>query len=238
MKILVTGGASGLGEAITRELAKDKSSAVYFTFNSSLEQARKIEQEYENTHAIVCDFSKESNMKSLMEKIIEIDLDVLINNAWTGVQLTHFHKQNSTDFQKTFQLNILPTLQITQQAISIFRKKKSGKIITVLTSDLIDNPPVGASDYIAAKAYLASMTKSWACENVRFNITSNAVSPSVMPTNIHSMDERLMEELIKNHPLKKLLSTNETADAVKYFVYCSSHINGANLIINAASHVI
>lgn len=238
MRILITGGASGLGEAITRELAKDSNCEIFFTFNSSLSQSQKIEEDFANTHSVKCDFSVDADIVGLLEKIVQIDPDVLINNAWTGVKLNHFHKQEISDFEKSFCLNILPTLKISQQVIKIFRKKKSGKIITILTSDLLDNPPMGASEYIATKAYLASMTKSWASENVRFNITSNSVSPSIMQTNIHSLDERVLEEITSSHPLKRLLSTQETAEAVKYFVYCSSQINGANLIINAASHVI
>jgi len=127
MKILITGGASGLGEAITRELAKDSCSEIYFTFNASKNNAEKIEQEFKNTHSVKCNFSNNADIVDLLKKMTEIEPDVLINNAWTGVKLIHFHKQEILDFEKNFQLNILSTVQITQHAINIFRKKNLGK---------------------------------------------------------------------------------------------------------------
>jgi hypothetical protein len=51
-------------------------------------------------------------------------------------------------------------------------------------------------------------------------------------------DERIIEDMQKNHPLKSLLQTNEVADAVGFLVNATQHINGMNLIINAASDIV
>ena len=65
---------------------------------------------------------------------------------------------------------LIPTILITQSVLNDFRKKKKGKIITILTSFLLNTPPIGASTYVANKAYLGSLVKSWATENIKFNI--------------------------------------------------------------------
>jgi NAD(P)-dependent dehydrogenase (short-subunit alcohol dehydrogenase family) len=130
----------------------------------------------------------------------------------------------------------MPTLRITKEAIKVFRKKKFGKIINIISSAIINKPLIGLSAYIANKSYLISMSKSWATEGVKFNITSNSISPSFMQTNLTSdTDERVIDQMNKEHPLKRLLTTDEVAEAVKFFIRSSQQINGTNLIINAGA---
>ena len=50
-------------------------------------------------------------------------------------------------------------------------------------------------------------------------------------------DERLVEEMVSRHPLKRLLTPAEVAEAVEFYVNAPAQINGTNLIINAASEM-
>lgn len=240
MNILITGGASGLGEAITARLASNLEDNVFFTFNTSYDQARDIENRLPNTKGIRCNFNNQSEIASLLELIVIADIDLLINNAYTSnIAPTHFHKTEYKTFTEKFEANIIPVIRITQKAILHFRGKRLGRIITILSSALVDNPPVGWSEYVAGKAYLASLCKSWATENSRFNITSNSISPSFMQTRFtENTDDRLVEDIKSSNPFKQILSTNEVSEAVHFLSRCSKQINGINLIINAGSHVI
>jgi len=239
MNILITGGASGLGEAITRRLAKETEDTVYFTFSKSITNARKIEADCTNTKAIQCNFKKLEEVTALTEKMGEFDLDILINNAYSGEPIkTYFHKILPDDFLVEFSNNIIPTIAITQAAISGFRKKKKGKIITILTSFLLNTPPIGSSVYVANKAYLKSLVNSWASENVKFNISSNAISPSFMQTNFtKDVDERLIDQMKETHPLKKLLSVEDVAESVFFLTHSTTHLNGIDLVINAGVNI-
>jgi 3-oxoacyl-[acyl-carrier protein] reductase len=237
MNILVTGGASGLGETITKTLAADPSHSVYFTYCSSEKNAKEIESQFPNAKGVKLDFTNKEETKEFAGLMASWNIDVLVNNAMSGnIHKEYFHKSDETVFLNGFTNNILPLIKITQQAISVFRKKKFGKIITILSSAIINKPPVGWSEYVAGKAYIASLAKSWATENAVFNITSNCISPAFMKTRLTSdTDERIMEEMTGKHPLKKLLSTQEVADSVVYFLNASQQVNGVNLVINAAS---
>jgi NAD(P)-dependent dehydrogenase (short-subunit alcohol dehydrogenase family) len=239
MNVLITGGASGLGQAITRKLAVEPQiKRIYFTYNHSADNARRLEVEFNNTTGIKCDFVNPGHVEKLVSQIPEMDLDVLINNAVVGITNKHFQKTDYTTFERGFQNNIVPAIRITQEAIKSFRKKKFGKIINILTSSLINKPPVGWSEYVAKKAYLLSLSKSWAVENADFNISSNCVSPSFMQTRLtSSMDERIVEQLAKAHPLKRLLRPEEAAEGVLFFINSPQHINGVNLVINAAQDI-
>ena len=239
MNIVITGGASGLGLAITKLLAQESTNKIYFTYCISKQKAAELELKYPNSSAIQCDFGKHSDVYHLIDQLPEIDIDVLINNAYAGdITPTYFHKLEADDLVSDFTKNILPVVEITQAAIKIFRKKKFGKIITILSAYLANTPPTGLAKYVAGKAYLKKLTKVWATENIRFNITSNTVSPSFMLTNLNdAVDERIVEQMIDQHPLKKLLSVEEAAQSVQFLVQASQHINGIDLLMNAGSNL-
>jgi 3-oxoacyl-[acyl-carrier protein] reductase len=238
MNILVTGGASGLGAAIVNVLAKDSGNTVYFTYARSATSAKEIEGAFPNTRAISCDFTNSSSVDSLIGDLQGFDIDVLVNNAFGNIHKEHFYKTNPDVFLKSFEQNITPTLRITQEAIKIFRKKKFGKIINIISAAVINKPPIGWSEYAANKSYLLAMSKAWATECIKFNITSNCISPAFMLTNLTGdTDERIIEQMTADHPLKRLLTTDEAADAVLFFTKCSQHINGVNLVINAGAEI-
>lgn len=239
MNILITGGASGLGAAITKVLATNIANKVYFTFSSSEEKATKITNAFKNTISIKCNFKNAEEVGALQDKIKEIDLDILVNNAYCStINQIHFHKTPSSDFLNDFKDNILPTIAITQEAIKAFRKKKNGKIITILTSYLSNVPPTGLSSYVANKAYLEKLTKVWANENSKFNITSNSISPSFMLTGLtDDVDERIVEQMALNHPNKKLITPQEVAESVVFLVNAGNNINGFDLLMNAGVNI-
>lgn len=238
-KILITGGASGLGKSLTEALCRNSEHEVYFTYLHSAEAAVALTKTYPNAHALKVDLCDKAQLNNLVQQLKEIDLDVLVNNALPfKMDQKHFHKADLASFTNGFMFNVLPVIALTQEAIALFRKKKNGKIITVLSSYVINKPPIGFSEYTAAKAYLMSLAKSWANEYAAFNITSNCISPSFMLTGLSKdTDERIIEESQQKHPLKRLLTTNEAAEVVVYLVGASSHVNGLNMVINAAENI-
>jgi NAD(P)-dependent dehydrogenase (short-subunit alcohol dehydrogenase family) len=240
MNILVTGGSSGLGEAIVCALSDIPGYKVYFTYNRHGDEAERIAQQRQNIIVLKCDFTNADDICRLEDVIPSFDLDVLINNAYVGApQGNHFHKTDSITFLKSYENNLIPTIRITQKALEGFRRKKFGKIINMLTSYLVNVPPRGLSVYTANKAYLQQLSKSWSTEYARYNISSNCISPDFMLTNLStSVDERIIEQMQTNHPLNRLLTPVEVADTVVYLVNASQQVNGMNIVINAAKNIL
>ncbi len=239
MKILVTGGASGLGAAITKELAGTDGNLVYFTYCNSAEKAREIEEEYKNAKGLRCDFDDPSSLNELTEQIPALQIDALINNAMTGFMKKHFHKITGEELTVSFQRNVIPVIQITQAAIQVFKKQRFGKIITILSSALANKPPIGWSEYVANKSYLLAMSKSWATEYSKINITSNCISPAFMLTPLNAeTDERILDEMKRNTPLQELLQPDDVAQTVHFLLKSSQQINGVNLLVNQGADLL
>ena len=241
MNILITGGTSGLGKATVELLARDSVHMIYFTYLDTeiyRETANQIMIAYPNTRAITLNFCKNDDVDRFCEWIKTADIDVLVNSAYVGSpQSNHFHKIAADDFLQSFQFNLIPTIKITQACIEIMRKKKFGKIINIITSYVMNLPPTGFSTYVGNKAYLEKMSDVINKEYVKFNITSNCILPEFMNTGFGNVDQRLIEQAEMQHPLKKLLTSEEVAQVVQFFVNAPLQINGVKMPINAAMYI-
>ncbi len=238
MNILITGGSSGLGNAMVKTFLEQGNHQLYFTYRNSKQQAEEMVAGNPNCQAIKCDFNEQSDIDALIEQLKTWDLDVLINNAYGRINKTHFHKKRMEEFASSFQTNILPLIAITQAAVLTFKKKKSGKIINILSSAIINTPPVGWSTYVAEKNYVLGLSKAWATEYAKFNISSNCISPSMMRTPLTAdVDERILGGIIAAHPRKELLTVTEVAKCVADLSNATNHINGINMVINAGQNI-
>ena len=238
MNILVTGGASGLGLEIFETLSKAGHS-VTFTYSKSEEQAEKNLLQFPKSKKFKCDFTDSKSVNAFIEEIGGMDLEVLINNALPSINAVQFQKTVIESLTESFNCNVIPVLKITQACITNFRKKKRGRIISILTSYLTNRPPIGYSEYVANKAYIHAMSKTWANENSKFGIIVNCISPSIMNTPLNkSVDERLLENLAINNPFGQLLAPSEVADIVNFLVSSPRQLNGCNLLINGGENVI
>ena len=238
MNVLITGGTSGLGKTTVELLVKD-GHHIWFSY-LAIEEFAKVANEmmaqYENVKAVPLNFCKQDSIDGFCEEMKEWDIDVLVNCTYVGKpQTTYFHKIAPEEFLQAFQNNIIPTVKITQTAIGVMKKKKFGKIINIITEAVIGLPPMGYTLYAANKAYLMELSNVWNKEYTRYNITSNCILPAYMQTKFAEVDERILEQMVKEHPLKKLLTPEEVALAVKFFVDAPQQINGVKLPVNAGT---
>lgn len=238
MNILITGGTSGLGKASVELLAKD-GHHIWFSYLATEEfvmVAKTMMSKYENVKAVPLNFCDSESVDAFCDQMKGWDIDVLVNCTYVGKpQSTYFHKIAAEDFMKAFQFNIIPTVRLSQIAIEMMKKKKFGKLINIITEAIIGLPPMGYTLYAANKAYLMELSNVWNKEYTRYNITSNCILPAYMQTKFAEVDSRILEQMEKEHPLKKLLTPEEVAQMVKFFVDATQQVNGVKLPVNAGT---
>ncbi len=233
--IVVTGGASGLGAAITRRLAVDPSNLVHFTFHRSAAAAAALTAAHPNVHAHPLDFADEASLQAFLATLDRLAPDVLVNNAVGGLLRKPAHKLTAAELAAGFALNVAPVVALSHRALALFRKRRGGRLVTVLSDALVGSPPLGLAAYAAEKAYLASLARSWAAENAAYGVASNCVLPTMMATGLNAdLDPRVVEQVAASLPAGRLPSVEEVAEAVAFFVTCPAAINGARLVVNDA----
>lgn len=238
MNILITGGTSGLGKAAVELLIKD-GHKVFFSYLATEEfttVAKDMEATYDNVKAVPLNFCEPESVDCFCNQLKGWDIEVLVNCTYVGKpQNTYFHKTIPEDFVKSFEHNIIPTVKITQAVIEVMKKKKFGKIINIITEAVMGLPPMGYTLYACNKAYLMKLSDVINKEYTRYNITCNCILPAYMQTNFAIVDERILEQMQQEHPLKKLLTVDEVAQTIKFFVDASQQVNGVKLPINAGT---
>ena len=239
MNIIITGGSSGLGKALVEACAASAGHQVLFTYCRHEDEAQALAGQYTNVRAVQVDFTDEASVDQFIQILSNEQVDVLINNAYAGTaQGVHFHKTAPDDFSKAFHDNVMPVIRITQACAQGMRKRKFGKIINIITSYVMDVPPTGFSVYTATKAYIRQLSKSWSKELGRFNITSNCILPDYMQTDFGKVEDFQLEQMKEAHPLKKLLQPEEVAGIIVSLLEASQQLNGVEIPVNAAQHII
>ena len=116
-------------------------------------------------------------------------------------------------------------------------KEKRGVVVVMLSSCVLGVPPKALSHYTTVKYALLGLVKSLASEYADKRIRINAISPSMIETKfLSNIDERLIEIIASNNPLKRNASPTDIVPTVKLLLSDdASFMNGANLPITGGS---
>ena len=112
-------------------------------------------------------------------------------------------------------------------------KFKQGKVVIMLSSEVINVPTKASTQYTTIKYALLGLVKSLASEYSDKNIQINALSPSMIETKfLDNMNKKLIELNAYNHPLKRNAHVNEITPIIKMLISEESdYINGVNIPI-------
>lgn len=187
---LVTGGASGIGEAATRAFAK-AGAKVAFTYISSGAEANALEEEIRKAGgqalAIRADLTKHDETDAAFAAVLRAfgTLDVVFTNA--GGILKRVGTTDSTLdlWHRTFDLNVMSTYLTCQAAVKIMSEKKAGAIVTMSSLAAMDGGGPGALHYASSKGAIVTYTRALAKELGPLGIRVNGVAPGLIDTRFH-----------------------------------------------------
>jgi len=223
-RAIVTGGSRGIGKAIVLELASGGCNVV-FTYNSSEEAAKNVEQEASSkgvkAFAVKADASSYSEAENTIRFALDNmgGVDILVNNA--GITKDGLLvRMSEQDFDTVVAANLKSVFNYTKAAAKQMMLQRSGKIVNITSLvGIIGNP--GQANYVAAKAGVIGLTKSNAKELASRNINVNAVAPGFIATDMtEKLNDKQKETLLNTIPLKREGTALDVAKTVCYL--CSS----------------
>lgn len=216
---IVTGASVGLGQAVTKRLAKD-GFAVALQYAGCSEKAeslaRELESEGARTITLQADVANENEVGNLFEQAAEAfgRIDVVVH-ADGIMPLFPIESGDVKSFDKVISRNLRGTFLVMARAAQWL---PSGGRIIVFSSSVVAKSFPNYGGYIASKAGVEGLVHVLANELRRRNITVNAVAPGPVATDLfrHGRSEAQISELSKLAPLGRLSEPEDIAGIVSF----------------------
>ncbi len=233
--ILVTGGGSGIGSAISRRFA-GAGGAVCAQYRSSAAEAEKLTADYASgpgkVTAVRADLGEPDEVEGLFRRIDEEfgRLDVLVNNA--GIYpVRPLSDMSLPEWKAMIDINLTSPFLCLREAV---KRMDAGGAVVNIGSVEAENPAFGHAHYTASKGGLIMFTRAAAKELGPRGIRVNAVSPGLIYKN--GLDQAWPDGIaayLREVPLGRLGTGEDIADACLFLSGAASRwITGVNLRVD------
>jgi glucose 1-dehydrogenase len=245
--VLVTGGTSGIGQAIAVRFAEHGANVAINYLRTPDEASeteeqvhacvRKVRQEGVRDVLVGADVSDEDEVARMVAQTIEElgGIDVLVNNA--GIQISRpSHELSSGDFDKVLAVNLRGAFLCAREAIKHFLAEgKPGRIVNV-SSVHQEIPKPNYLGYSVSKGGMMNLTRTLALEYAAHGITVNSVGPgaTVTPINRAWIDDPVKREMVTSHiPIPRAGESDEMAGVVCFLASDdAAYITGQTIFVD------
>jgi len=241
---VVTGGASGLGEACVRNLSKLGAKVSILDFAE--ERGKKVASEL-GKDSVFCmtDITKEDNVEAAMDKTIEVfgAVHLAVNCAGVGVPAKVLGKEgplNMDQFNKVVQINLMGTMNVIRLAAEKMLNNDSnedgekGVVVNTASVAAFDGQ-VGQAAYSASKAGVVGMTLPIAREFADYGIRVMTIAPGIFDTPmLQGLPDNVKEALNKMVPFPRRLGKPEEFSALVQHIIENPMLNGEVIRLDGA----
>lgn len=219
---LVTGGSRGIGRATSLALAADGFD-VAVVYAGNAEAAAKTVADLEaagaTARAYKCDVSSADDVNGTVKQVLADFGHVwaLVNDA--GITRDGLiARMSDDDFDRVIDVNLKGAFHMVRALSRTFMRQRGGRIVNVSSVvGLMGN--AGQANYASSKAGVIGLTKSVARELASRNVTSNAVAPGFIETDMTAvLPEEVREGYDKQIPLGHLGAPEDVANAIRFLV--------------------
>ena len=238
-KALITGASGGIGRAIAKQFHAQ--GAVVAISGTRKEVLQELADELgERVHVLPCNLTDREAVGNLITEADEAldGIDILVCNA--GVTRDNLAlRMKDTDFDDIIEINLRATFILNKAALKKMVRRKWGRIINIASVVAVSGNP-GQANYVASKAGMIGMSKSFAAESASRNITVNCIAPGFIATKMtDALTDDQKNHILKTIPRRKLGSPDDIAasavflasDEAGYMTGQTLHINGGMLMI-------
>jgi len=231
---LVTGGASGIGAATCKELARAGANVIVADIH--LEAAQSLARELESGSAVRMDVTDPASVEAVAQGLKK--LEILVNNAGIG-NVGTVAEVSLEDFDRLMKVNAYSVFIVTQKLLPLLLESHGSIVNIGSVAGLVGVKQRFA--YCASKGAVLAMTRQLAVDYPR-ELRVNAVAPGTVQTpfvegyleKYHSHEkDKIREQLIARQPIGRLGTPEDVASLVRYL--CSdeaSFVNGAVISID------
>jgi glucose 1-dehydrogenase len=245
--VLVTGGSSGIGQAIAVRFAQYGANVAINYLSQPGEAAdteeqvhacvNQVQQEGVRDVLVGGDVSKEEDVVRMVGEAAEGlgGLDVLVNNA--GIQISRPTEElSSADFDKVIAVNLRGAFLCAREAIRKFLDEEAGGAIVNVSSVHQQIPKPGYLGYSASKGGMQNLTKTLALEYAGRGIRVNGIGPgaTVTPINRAWIDDPEKRAQVEEHIPMARAGTADEMGAVACFLASddAAYITGQTLYVD------
>lgn len=222
-RIVVTGGASGIGKATVLLAARKGAHVVIGDVNE--DGARQVQADATAEGLSVsfyrldlADFASIDAFATAVHQDAGGAIDAHVNAA--GWEIIQPFLQNSPDlWEQIIRINLLGAIRLTHAVVTKMSEESRGAVVNI-ASDAGRVGSMGEVVYSSAKGGLIAFTKALAREMARYKVRVNCVCPGPTDTPMFhaQQNERIKEALVKAVPFRRLGRPEEVADAVLFFL--------------------
>jgi len=241
-RVVVTGGARGIGEAIARRLASDGTAVAILDVDGAAATATAATIAKESRSQIVglaCDIASRAQISDAIPAAADAlgGLDGLITNA--GIARDGFlHKMDDDAWDAVIAVHLTGTFACLRAASPWLRTEGPGRVVCISSISAATGNR-GQANYTAAKGGIVSLVKTAALELARYQTTVNAIRPGFIDTAMtRAVPADLRQKLIDDIPLARQGQPADVAGGVAFL--CSedaSYMTGAVLDINGGAYM-
>lgn len=233
---VITGGASGIGEATSKLFAKEGAKVVIADYSDAGQSlADEMTAQGYSAMFIKVDVSKEDEIERMVAKTVSAygKLDILFANAGIG-DIAPAHELTLDQWQRMIDINLTGVFLSNKHAIKQMLSQKTGGSIINNASILGHVGQPNITSYTAAKGGVVNMTRSLGVTYAKEGIRVNAVCPGYIKTPLlSSSPQEMLDHLQSLHPIGRLGEAEEIAKAVLFLASDdASFVVGANLLVD------
>lgn len=215
MRAIVTGGSSGIGAEVVRQLLAEGAAVAVLDRSAESVDSAPISIRTD----VADDASVRAGVASAVEKLG--GLDVLVNNAGIGAQGS-VETFDAEPWRRVLEVNVLGTARVSAATLPHLRRSQSAAIVNVASVAATVGLPSRAI-YSASKGAVEALTRAMAVDHLRDGIRVNCVNPGTADTPwigrlLDSSDDPAAEraQLNARQPHGRLVSPSEVAAAILY----------------------
>ncbi|XP_061357984.1 borneol dehydrogenase, mitochondrial-like [Gastrolobium bilobum] len=242
---LITGGASGIGEATARLFSKHGAEVVIADVQDDLGYSVCKDLESSSSASYVhCDVTKENEVENAVNTAVSKygKLDIMFNNAGvTGVNKTNIVETKKSEFEEVISVNLVGVFLGTKHAARVMIPARRGSIIT--TASICGSiGGVASHGYTSSKHAVVGLMRNTAVELGAFGIRVNCVSPYLVATplakDFFKLDDEGVHGVYSNLKGTDLVP-KDVAEAALYLGSDESkYVSGHNLVIDGGFTVV